>query len=115
MIFVAFFCIFFTQTIRRFLRFKVAYSQIKRYCNPFGNFNWMGKNIPQFAKTVIISGLDMFHSMEMTRSAVSDELLALMERAKEGKPLVLDKSSEDVENEAPPLSKKPKEAIRVSD
>ena len=33
----------------------------KRYINPFGKFNWMMRNIPRFAKPVIVSGLDMIH------------------------------------------------------
>ncbi|KKN08397.1 hypothetical protein LCGC14_1057120 [marine sediment metagenome] len=88
----------------------------KRYVNPFGNFNWMLKNIPQFVKTVVISGLDMFHSMGMTRSSISDEMLALMERAKQGKPLVLETGSEAVENEKEsiPLTKKQKGTLKVS-
>jgi len=88
-----------------------------RYCNPFGNFNWMGKNIPQFAKTVIISGLDMFHSMGMTRGAISDEMLALMQRAEEGKPLILDKSPGNVESEKEVISlaKKQKISLKASD
>lgn len=62
-----------------------------------------------------MSGLDMFHSMGVTRRAVSDEMRALMERAKEGKPLILDNSPENAEKEAVPFSKKPKEIIKVAD
>ncbi|MFW9865358.1 MAG: B12-binding domain-containing radical SAM protein [Candidatus Thorarchaeota archaeon] len=54
---------------------------IKRYTNPFGVFNWMGKNVPRFAKTVIKNGVEMLHSMGMTKSIISDELKALMEKA----------------------------------
>ncbi|KKN32471.1 hypothetical protein LCGC14_0813480 [marine sediment metagenome] len=57
----------------------------------------------------------MFHSMGVTRRAVSDEMRALMERAKEGKPLILDNSPENAEKEAVPFSKKPKEIIKVAD
>jgi radical SAM superfamily enzyme YgiQ (UPF0313 family) len=52
---------------------------IKRYTNPFGKFNWMGRNIPRFAKTVIKSGLDMLHSMGMTQDIISDEMKYIME------------------------------------
>ncbi|MFX0001993.1 MAG: B12-binding domain-containing radical SAM protein [Promethearchaeota archaeon] len=52
----------------------------KRYCNPFGKFNWMGRNVPRFAKTVIKSGLDMLHSMGMTKDIISDEMKEIMER-----------------------------------
>jgi radical SAM superfamily enzyme YgiQ (UPF0313 family) len=52
---------------------------IKRYTNPFGEFNWMGRNIPRFAKTVIKSGLDMLHSMGMTKDIISDEMKYYME------------------------------------
>ncbi|MFX1278721.1 MAG: B12-binding domain-containing radical SAM protein [Promethearchaeota archaeon] len=51
---------------------------IKRYTNPFGEFNWMGRNIPKFAKTVIKSGLDMLHSMGMSQSIISDEMKEFM-------------------------------------
>jgi len=63
----------------------------KRYCNPFGQFNWMGRNVPRFVKTVILSGLDMLHSMGMTRSIISDELREFMAQAKAGKPLFPEK------------------------
>jgi anaerobic magnesium-protoporphyrin IX monomethyl ester cyclase len=52
---------------------------IKRYTNPFGKFNWMGRNVPRFAKTVIKNGLDMLHSMGMSTSIISDELKQFME------------------------------------
>ncbi|MFX0019787.1 MAG: B12-binding domain-containing radical SAM protein [Promethearchaeota archaeon] len=52
---------------------------IKRYTNPFGKFNWMGRNVPRFAKTVIKSGNDMLHSMGMSKSIISDELKEFME------------------------------------
>ncbi|MFX0033185.1 MAG: B12-binding domain-containing radical SAM protein [Candidatus Hermodarchaeota archaeon] len=51
---------------------------IKRYTNPFGKFNWMGRNVPRFAKTVIKSGNDMLHSMGMSKSMISDELKGFM-------------------------------------
>jgi radical SAM superfamily enzyme YgiQ (UPF0313 family) len=91
-------------------------TQGMRFFNPFGKFNWMLKNLPQFIKTVIISGLDMFRSMGMTRNIISDELREIMKRAKEGKPL-LSEEIEQIEKEQkiPPLSKKPKEVIKVTD
>ncbi|MFX1601759.1 MAG: B12-binding domain-containing radical SAM protein, partial [Promethearchaeota archaeon] len=53
---------------------------IKRYTNPFGKFNWMGRNMARFAKTVIKSGRDMLQSMGMTQSMISDELKEFMEQ-----------------------------------
>ena len=90
---------------------------IKRYINPFGKFNWMLKNIPQFVRTVIVSGLEMLRNMGMTRDIISDEMLEIMERAEEGKPLFSEKTPEQIENgkEIIPLSKKPKEVIKVTD
>jgi radical SAM superfamily enzyme YgiQ (UPF0313 family) len=58
----------------------------KRYTNPFGKFNWMTRNIPRFAKTVIVSGLEMLHSMGMTQSIISDEMKEIMALAEAGKP-----------------------------
>ncbi len=57
---------------------------IKRYTNPFGNFNWMGRNIPRFAKTVIKSGREMLLSMGMSQSNISEEMKELMNQAKNG-------------------------------
>jgi radical SAM superfamily enzyme YgiQ (UPF0313 family) len=89
----------------------------KRYINPFGKFNWMFKNIPKFAKTVIVSGLEMLHTMGMTQSIISDEMQEIMDRAKEGKPLFTEENSEQIETEKeiPPLTKRSKEALKVSD
>lgn len=53
-------------------------NQAKRFLNPFGKFNWMLKNIPQFAKSVVVSGLDMLHTQGITGSVVSDELKSFM-------------------------------------
>jgi translation initiation factor 2B subunit (eIF-2B alpha/beta/delta family) len=77
----------------------------------------MLSNIPQFVKTVIVSGLDMLRTMGMTRDIISDELKEMMERAEEGKPLFIEKNSEQIEKEKEilPLSKKQKEAIKVTD
>ncbi len=61
-------------------------SLAKRYLNPFGEFNWMGRSIPRFVKTCIVSGLEMFHNMGMTNSTMSDEMREIMARAKAGKP-----------------------------
>jgi len=90
---------------------------IKRYFNPFGKFNWMLSNIPQFIKTVIVSGLDMLRTMGMTRDILSDEMKEIMKRAEEGKPLFSEKTAEQIEKEKaiPPLSKKPKEVKKVTD
>jgi radical SAM superfamily enzyme YgiQ (UPF0313 family) len=63
---------------------------IKRYTNPFGEFNWMLRNIPKFAKTVIASGLDMLHSMGINQSIISDELKEIMARG-EVNPLSINK------------------------
>ncbi|MFW9830073.1 MAG: B12-binding domain-containing radical SAM protein, partial [Candidatus Thorarchaeota archaeon] len=52
---------------------------IKRYTNPFGKYNWMGRNVPRFAKTVIKNGLDMLHSMGMNKDLISDEMKYYME------------------------------------
>jgi len=46
----------------------------RRYCNPFGKFNWMLKNIPNFAGSVIKSGWEMFRSQGISRSTISEEL-----------------------------------------
>jgi radical SAM superfamily enzyme YgiQ (UPF0313 family) len=58
---------------------------LKRYINPFGNFNWMGKNIPRFAKTVIKSGREMLLSMGMSQSNISEEMKELMKQGENGK------------------------------
>ena len=65
---------------------------VKRYTNPFGKFNWMLRNIPQFARTVIVSGLEMLRTMGMSRDILSDEMLEIMERAEEGKPFFIEKN-----------------------
>jgi radical SAM superfamily enzyme YgiQ (UPF0313 family) len=53
----------------------------KRYANPFGKFNWMFKGIPRFAKTFIVGGVGMLHSMGMTSGIISDEMYEIMDRA----------------------------------
>ncbi len=63
----------------------------KRYLNPFGEFNWMTRSIPRFIKTVGKNAVDMFLSMGMNKSLISDEMKDLMERAKAGKPLIISK------------------------
>ena len=60
-----------------YLRFS-----LKRYLNPFGKYNWMLRNIPKFAKTVIRSGYKMFHTQGFTSSIISDELKSIMEQYK---------------------------------
>jgi hypothetical protein len=66
---------------------------IKRYTNPFGKFNWMGRNVPRFAKTVIKSGVDMLHSMGMTQDIISDEMKYYMEH---GIPKKIDQNPESL-------------------
>ncbi len=61
---------------------------IKRYANPFGNHNWMIKNIPQYVKSVIKSGMKMLHTAGMTTSIISDEMHEIMDLAKAGKPYI---------------------------
>ncbi|MFW9818850.1 MAG: B12-binding domain-containing radical SAM protein [Candidatus Thorarchaeota archaeon] len=85
---------------------------IKRYTNPFGKFNWMGKNVPRFAKTVIKSGVDMLHSMGMTKDIISDEMKYYMEQGIRDK---LNQKSELIANkiETKILSEKPKELVKT--
>jgi radical SAM superfamily enzyme YgiQ (UPF0313 family) len=64
---------------------------IKRYGNPFGKFNWMTRNIPRFAKTVIRSGREMLMSMGVTQSIISEEMAEIMARGKVGLPLFTSK------------------------
>ncbi|MHA2474390.1 MAG: B12-binding domain-containing radical SAM protein [Promethearchaeota archaeon] len=64
---------------------------VKRYLNPIGKFNWMGRNVPRFAKTALISGLDMLHSMGMTRGILSDEMKEIMAQGDANYPLTLNK------------------------
>jgi len=64
---------------------------IKRYGNPFGKFNWMTRNIPRFAKTVIRSGREMLMSMGVTQSIISEEMAEIMARGKAGLPLFTSK------------------------
>ncbi|MBD3196162.1 MAG: radical SAM protein [Candidatus Lokiarchaeota archaeon] len=55
----------------------------KRYCNPFGKFNWMSSSIPRFMKTVIMSGWQMLRSQGISRSNISEELKQISNNAKE--------------------------------
>ncbi|MFW9785200.1 MAG: B12-binding domain-containing radical SAM protein [Candidatus Heimdallarchaeota archaeon] len=71
---------------------------IKRYTNPFGKFNWMGRNVPRFAKTVIKSGNDMLHSMGMNKSIISDELKEFMKYGIPDTKLMTKKSDKKIEN-----------------
>ncbi len=86
---------------------------IKRYINPFGKFNWMGRNIPRFAKTVIKSGVDMLHSMGMTKDIISDEMKYYMEHGIRNK---LDEYYEvkDKKIETITLSEKAKEPAKTA-
>ena len=88
---------------------------LKRYTNPFGNFNWMGKNVPRFAKTVIKSGLDMLHSMGMTKSMISDELKNLMADGEIMKRLNTSRPKIPIEeNGVVPLVKKEQEPVKIT-
>ncbi|TFG02926.1 MAG: radical SAM protein [Promethearchaeota archaeon] len=49
----------------------------KRYLKPFGKFNWMGRNVPRYVKTVIRSGYRMLHTQGITSSIISDELKSM--------------------------------------
>ncbi|MFX1456187.1 MAG: B12-binding domain-containing radical SAM protein [Promethearchaeota archaeon] len=88
----------------------------KRYINPFSQFNWMLRNVPRFVKTVIVSGLEMLHSMGMTKDVISDEMKEIMKRSDEGKPLILKEKSEEYAKEKnfPILTKKPKPSVKVT-
>jgi radical SAM superfamily enzyme YgiQ (UPF0313 family) len=77
----------------------------KRYLNPIGKFNWMGRNVPRFAKTALISGLDMLHSMGMTRGILSDEMKELMAQGDANYPLTLNKPE--------PIPKKLENGVKV--
>ncbi|MFW9942238.1 MAG: B12-binding domain-containing radical SAM protein [Candidatus Thorarchaeota archaeon] len=87
----------------------------KRYCNPFGNWNWMGRNIPRFVKTCIMSGLEMLHTMGMTQSIISDEMKEIMALAKAGKPYVTENSeTRKTEIEKVNFDKQPKQPVKIS-
>ncbi|MFX1258788.1 MAG: hypothetical protein ACFFAN_13085, partial [Promethearchaeota archaeon] len=88
---------------------------IKRYTNPFGEFNWMGRNMPRFAKTVIKNGLDMLHSMGMTKSVISDELKEIMNQAKGNQPLITEQSK-NVDKEIEPIAlvKKAPKSVKIT-
>ncbi|MFX1308595.1 MAG: B12-binding domain-containing radical SAM protein, partial [Promethearchaeota archaeon] len=89
---------------------------IKRYTNPFGKFNWMGRNMARFAKTVIKSGRDMLQSMGMTQSMISDELKEFMEQGITDrtliseKPLKLDKKIDNLS-----LTKKSAKPVKIAE
>ena len=88
---------------------------VKRYINPFGKFNWMTRNIPRFAKTVIVSGLDMLHSMGMTKSIISDELKNFMAEGEAKKSLIQTKSKVLMEErEVVPVVKKTIKKVKVA-
>jgi radical SAM superfamily enzyme YgiQ (UPF0313 family) len=70
---------------------------IKRYTNPFGKYNWMGRNVPRFAKTVIKSGREMLQSMGMNQSIISDELKKYMKHGIPSK-LFTSEKSENLDN-----------------
>ena len=49
----------------------------RRYLNPLGKFNWMGRNVPRYVKTVIRSGYRMLHSQGITGAVISEELKSM--------------------------------------
>ncbi|MCK4380367.1 MAG: radical SAM protein [Candidatus Lokiarchaeota archaeon] len=88
---------------------------VKRYINPFGKFNWMMRNIPRFAKTVIVSGLDMLHSMGMTKSIISDELKNFMAEGEAKKSLIQTKPKVLMEErEIVPVVKNPTKKVKIA-
>ncbi|MFX0104243.1 MAG: B12-binding domain-containing radical SAM protein [Candidatus Hodarchaeota archaeon] len=88
---------------------------IKRYTNPFGKFNWMGRNIPRFAKTVIKNGRDMLQSMGMNQSIISDELKGFMEQGKIYKSLINEKSENfDSKRVIVPLIKRSSKPVKLA-
>jgi radical SAM superfamily enzyme YgiQ (UPF0313 family) len=88
---------------------------LKRYVNPFGNFNWMLGNIGRFAKTVIVSGLDMLHSMGMTHSIISDEMREIMDQGEAFKISIINKPRKFVEEkETNAIAKKSVKSVKIS-
>jgi len=87
---------------------------IKRYTNPFGKFNWMGRNVPRFAKTVIKSGREMLQSMGMNQSIISDELKEFMKEGETKKTLIIHKPEiHEKESEVIPLVKKTTKSVKI--
>ncbi|MDX1798255.1 MAG: hypothetical protein R3255_06370, partial [Candidatus Lokiarchaeia archaeon] len=74
--------------------------------------NWMGRNVPRFAKTVIKSGVDMLHSMGMTKDIISDEMKYYMEN---GIPDTLNKKLELISKKSNTilLSEKPTDPVKT--
>ncbi len=88
---------------------------VKRYLNPFGNHNWMFKNIPQFARTVISSGMKMLRTSGMSKNVISDEMQAIMDLAKAGKPYMTEQTKEtDRQDEVNSINKKTKKIVKIS-
>jgi len=88
---------------------------IKRYTNPFGNSNWMLRNIPKFAKNVIVSGLDMLHTMGMTKSIISDEMKEFMAQGEAFKLSIKKKPEKFVEEkETTTLANKSIKSVKIS-
>ncbi len=54
----------------------------KRYLNPFGKFNWMTKNLPKFAKTVVQEAHKMLLTQGIDYSVVSEELKQIIRDSK---------------------------------
>ncbi|MFX1376956.1 MAG: B12-binding domain-containing radical SAM protein [Promethearchaeota archaeon] len=86
---------------------------IKRYTNPFGEFNWMGRRMPRFAKTVIRSGVEMLHTMGMTKSIISDEMKEIMAKAKANQPYITKPEKTEIIPKSNLLTKKPIKPIEV--
>ncbi|MFX0154898.1 MAG: B12-binding domain-containing radical SAM protein [Candidatus Hodarchaeota archaeon] len=87
----------------------------KRYCNPFGRYNWMGRNVPRFVKTCIVNGVEMLHNMGMTSDIISDEMKEIMANGKKSKlsttnkPKIVEKEKEFI-----PIVKKVIKTVKVN-
>ncbi|MFX0029153.1 MAG: B12-binding domain-containing radical SAM protein [Candidatus Hermodarchaeota archaeon] len=89
---------------------------VKRYTNPFGKFNWMGLKIPKFAKTVIKSGLDMLHSMGMSKEIISDEMKEIMAQRNAIEHLITKEQKEsEKEFQNRSLSRKIPKPVKITD
>lgn len=89
---------------------------VKRYFNPFGKHNWMIKNIPQFARTVISSGMKMLRNSGMSTSTISDEMQEFMDLDKAGKPYMTEQHKEaDKQIEIPSKTRKAKKTAKITD
>ncbi len=92
-----------------------AKMMIMRSINIFGEYNWMTRNIPRFIKTVAVSAVDMFLSMGMNQSLISDELKEIIARAKAGKSLIISETPiKSDKKELIPHLNKVKKPIKIS-